>query len=501
MVVNALKILGPSLSTDLTDYLVNTYGLKPAAARQRISRAGSDVKRLGHLPFQRKARFLYLQSDYASPWYWKNLYKAIYGSKGAYARALGAVQARGAVPLAHFKIACGAPIAQKKHISADTVLERLLAADVLVKENLPGIGVSVMTKESFEMYLSKNDTLVARTHSRLISESILLDSIKEWLRRLAFASYNTIKMRADNGVTAPMVGTFAWDLTAPSYITGLTSWDKGKIKPGLVVCDVLLNSSAKLQHIEPFLYKVQSLQALKNVGRAMFIFVAQRYDIESLTALRKAGVIPATPETLFGADIGEAFRNLADTLTKAANGIVDPVKFDDLFNKLGKLEGAIGNMRGAFFELLIAEVVRKKSPAQILLNKICTGNDGTAEVDIWELKDGIIARMIECKGMAPGTIVSDDEIELWLTKRISRIRHHLSKTLNWQGPKPRFELWTSGVISSESLDRIEKTRKANASKFDLTIMGPEEIRLEVVSVNDLPLLKTLEHHFIPQSAV
>lgn len=61
-------------------------------------------------------------------------------------------------------------------------------------------------------------------------------------------------------------------------------------------------------------------------------------------------------------------------------------------------------MRGAFFELLVAEIVRKTSLAQIQLNKICTGEDGTAEVDVWELKEGIIARMIECKGIAPGTL-------------------------------------------------------------------------------------------------
>ena len=134
MVIEALNILGPCLSTDLTKYLIKTHHLNPTTARQRVSRAATEVKRLAHLPFQRNARFLYLKDDFASLQYWDNLYKAIYETRGAYARALGAVEARKIMPLGHFIIACGAPLAQKKHISADTVLKRLTSANVLVVE-------------------------------------------------------------------------------------------------------------------------------------------------------------------------------------------------------------------------------------------------------------------------------------------------------------------------------------------------------------------------------
>lgn len=499
MVVNALKKLGPCLSTELTSYLVENFGLTPVAARQRVSRAPLEVKRLAHLPFQRNARFLYLQGDYASPWYWDRLYRAIYSTKGAYARALGAVDARDIIPFEHFRVACGAPIAQKKHICADTVLERLVSANVLAVETIPGFGQCVMTRRAFEKANFTED-LVARMRSRLIAEGILLDSVKEWMRRLAFVSYNSVKVRV--GVdSAPKAGTFTWDLTAPSYIAGLTTRLKGNVKPkpGLVVCDVLLNKEALPHHVEPFIYKVKSLQALKNVGRAIFIFISQSYEIEAFKSLRTAGVVPATPESLFGKDVAEAFRDLIGTLTNAAKGSVDPVKFDELFSKLGKLEGAARNMRGAFFELLVAEIVRKTSPAEVQLNKICTGEDGTAEVDVWELKEGIVARMIECKGMAPGAVVDDEEIGLWLTKRITRVRQHLSKH-GWNDPKPRFELWTSGTLSAEALDRIDNTRQANASKYELVVVGPEDLHKKVKAVNDPPLQRVIEQHFLRMAA-
>lgn len=500
MIVEALRQLGPCLSTDLADYLVSQLGLTSTAARQRVSRAPPEVKRLAHLPFQRKARFLYLQSEYASPWYWENLYSAIYSTKGAYARALGAVEARSILPIEHFKIACGAPIAQKKHISANTVLERLVSANVLVTETIPGLGRCVMTKPSFEAIASGDEDLIANARARLIAEGILLDSIREWLRRLALASYNSVKVRSSDNMAGPKVGTFTWDLTAPSYVVGLTTRQKDSVKPGLVVCDVLLNEEALSSHVEPFIYKVKSLQALRNVGRAMFIFVAQRYDAEAFRALRTAGVVPATPESLFGKEIAEAFRDLIGTLTKAAMGSLDPVKFDDLFNKLGKLEGAAGNMRGTLFEFLVAEIVRKKSPAQVQLNKVYIGEDGTAEVDVCELKEGIIARMIECKGMAPGALVDDEEIGLWLTKRITRVRQHLLKQ-GWKTPKPCFELWTSGTLSDAAIKRIDKTRKANAAKYDLRVVGPVELLAAVKAVNDPPLQKVLEQHFLHLSSV
>lgn len=497
MLADILKALGPCLSTDLTDYLVAHRGLSPAAARQRVSRGAPQIKRLAHLPFARKARFLYHQDDYASPHYWERLYAAIFETNGPYARALGAVQARGVVPLGHFLGACGAPIAQKKQLSARTVLDRMVAANVLVEQALPGLGPCVMTKKAYERHQPSLDELAVATRSRLIAENVLLDSVREWLRRLAMVSFNTVRTR---GAEMPRVGTFAWDLTAPSYLTSVLTRLKDKgVKPGWVVCDVLLIESAKLKHVEPFLHKVRSLDALKNIGRTMFILVAQSFDTEAFKALRSAGIMPATPKSLFGEDVANGFRELIQTLNEAAKGVVDPDKFDQLFSKLGKLEGAVGNMRGAFFELLVAEVVRKKAAGQVKLNKICKGEDGNAEVDVYHLNEGITAQMIECKGIAPGTVVDDEEVGLWLTTRITRVRQHL-QSLGWSGPLPRFELWTSGALSTQAHERVEKTRLANAKKFEIMVVEGDALRIAVRSVNDASLLKTFEHHFLPQAS-
>ena len=345
MLADLLKVRGPCLSTDLTDYLVTNLQLSPAAARQRVSRGAPQIKRLAHLPFARRARFLYHQDDYASPQYWESLYAAIFATNGPYARALGAVQAREVVQSDHFLGACGAPIAQKKQLSACTVLDRMIAANVLVQQELPGLGPCVMAKKTHEQHWQSLNELAVATRSRLIAERVLLDSVREWLRRLAMVSFNTVRTRGDE---MPRVGTFAWDLTAPSYLTSVLTRLKDKgVKSGWVVCDVLLIENAQLKHVEPFLHKVRSLTALRNIGRTMFMLVTQSYDAEAFKALRSAGIVPATPKSLFGEDVADSFRKLIQTLNEAAKGVVDPERFDQLFATLGKLEGAIGvNVRG-----------------------------------------------------------------------------------------------------------------------------------------------------------
>ena len=115
-----LQTLRPCLSTELVAALVKE-GVAPATARQRVSRS-TEIKKLAHLVFPRGARFVYLQSDYASPEFWHELVKRLLQHSASYGGGLAALMARGGVmPVRHFLIACGAPIAQKGHIPAQEI--------------------------------------------------------------------------------------------------------------------------------------------------------------------------------------------------------------------------------------------------------------------------------------------------------------------------------------------------------------------------------------------
>lgn len=503
MIEMLLAQMGPCLSTDLADQLAKVAHLTPAAARQRVSRARAPVKRLASLPFARKARFLYLEKDYRSPWFWQALTRAIFESGGPYARALGAVTAREIVPLDQFHIACGAPLQQKGHIFAETVLKRMIEAGVLTTVEAPGLGTCVVLTSLAEAP-SKLEDAINRARGRIISEDILLDTMREWVKNMALASYGKVQRRGDKATLLPKVGTFAWDLTGPSYVAPLVTWPKAKNKnkkpqPGFLVCDVLLNGEITVEGLAPFLHKCKTVASAGRVRAPLAIFIAERYAPEAFIAARSAGIIPATPESLFGRDAAEGFRALAGVMTDAANGItVDPARFDDLFARLGKVEGAVGNMRGAFFELLVAEVVRRTASAPVRLNHIVRSKKGQkAEVDVWLIEPNIRARFIECKGRHPDSFVDDDEIVEWLTKRIPTVRDYLEGNDDMKGVRPVFELWVTGMISDHAKDRVELTRQALAQQCDVAVLYAEEIRAVVKAVNDPGMFKTFEKHFVP----
>jgi hypothetical protein len=502
MLVEALESIGPCLSTELAEYLVRTHGLTPEAARKRVSRATSApmVKRLAHLTFSRKARFLYLESDFMSEPYWAALTQAIHQLGGAYSMALSAVEARGIVPLDQFAIICGSPISQKKHLSAQSTLDRLVKANVLTVQDISGLGACVVPRV-FGTNDQDRASQIAEARSRLITEAVLLKAARDWVTHLGMASWNKVECRGDSGLKEPWpkVGTFAWDLAGPSYVAALTWWKGTKLNPGFVVCDVGLHGRVGLPELKPFLHKCETLRQLRGIGKTIYVFIAESYTHEALVAAKAAGVLPATPDILFGKGASKGFMALASVLNDLAQQTLNPEKFHVLFEGLSRVEGAVGNMRGALFEMLVAEVIRRtQANARIDLNRQCKGNDGNkAEVDVFVTIPNQSPRLIECKGNHPDVTLSDEEVTLWLNTRILRVRQHLDRTHEGPWVKPVFELWHTGHLSAQAMKKIAATQHVNRNKFDLWVYGPEKIREMVTALGDHAFTDTFAQHFLP----
>ncbi|NMV42288.1 hypothetical protein HKB00_00135, partial [Vibrio parahaemolyticus] len=94
--------------------------------------------------------------------------------------------------ISDFHTVCGSPIAQKKQVSSQTVLDRMTQAGVFVQKTIPGLGLCVMTKQFYEAY---PEHTLAFIRSRNLAEKVLLDSIKEWLKRLAIASFDKVQVK------------------------------------------------------------------------------------------------------------------------------------------------------------------------------------------------------------------------------------------------------------------------------------------------------------------
>ena len=169
--------------------------------------------------------------------------------------------------------------------------------------------------------------------------------------------------------------------------------------------------------IAPFLLKCRTLRSLKKVGRYIPLFIAEKYSKEAFQLAKSQGIMPGTPETLFGTEVAASLRQLSEVLRPAA-GLRDMEVFDELFNGLSRIEGAATTLRGALFEFWAAEVVRQIFGAHIRMNRIFDDATGKAEVDVQASVASRQVRLYECKGYQPGGLIPDDEIDRWLEKRV-----------------------------------------------------------------------------------
>ncbi|SIN80359.1 hypothetical protein [Paraburkholderia phenazinium] len=490
-VLELLSSEGPQLSGQLAVGLEKWLGITPAAARKKVERRSKSVREL-KLPFARKAKFLYTAAQYGSDKFWRRLAEALEEGNGAYARVIRALRARGGLlPLAHLASAAGISSGDRQ-ISFERVWQDLVATELFQTIEVPGLGECF----AFAKKDASLEELLPEVRARLIAETVLLQSVQDWAARLAFGSYGTFKQRSNQQGAAPTVSIFQWDLTAPSYVSALATWSNGRPNPGFMVLDVLLKEEVGLSDLLPFIYKCKTLRQVHKT-RTLQFFVAHQYSREALDAIRREGIIPATTESLFGTDVARALMELTATLAQVATQAIDPEKFSRLFEKLGKVEGAAGTLRGALFEFVVADVMRRSvAGASIDMNKIYR-KDGKdiAEVDVRVVVPRQEIRFIECKGLIPGNLLPDNEIEAWLTKRIPNVRKQTNDNPEFQNLKLTFELWLTGELSAEAQRRIAEVQATvRPNLYTVKVMLARDIEESVKRFPDLQ--GVVKQHFL-----
>jgi len=490
-----LDYYGPLLSSEVATRLAEREGISPTAARQRLSRVRGNVRKLAGIPFPRNARFMYLDQQFGSPAYWYNLAAALIANNSALGYAISALrQHRGMVPARQFPIICGSPVRQLKHLSADTVLQRLSEAGLVKTVAVSGVGECVALVQDKEFY--SIGAIEMRT--RTITEDILLAAVRDWLRKLGIASYHLVTTRTHEKL--PQVGTFVWDLSAPSYIGAVVRFSReGEPKPGFVVCDVNLAGDITLAGVAPFIRKCATLRALSNVGSCIQIFVADRFHKEAFVALRAAGIIAATPKSLFGAEVAEALRELTSALTEAAYASFDAEKFDHLFRTLGKIGGAANQLRGALFEYMTADIAKRTFLGEVTMNRVFKVADkGKAEIDVLVVQQNQRLIAIECKGYTPRSIIPDDLFKRWLQHNVPVAYAYIRQHSEWQNLPCHFEFWTSAPISDEMLELFQQTKAAlKPSRYTIDLRGPQDVWKTCIDTGEKKLIDAYSHHFTP----
>ncbi|AZE39148.1 hypothetical protein C4K06_6160 [Pseudomonas chlororaphis subsp. aureofaciens] len=495
--IELLEQNGPMLSSDLSKLLETQYGLSPEAARKRVERGCQGINRLSHVIFPHRARFVYRQDDYGSPYFFDNLMETLKKTRSTYFAAFQALGLRGNVmPRAHFLIACGAPVSQKKHVSAESLLERLVKATLVKEVTLPG-GEDCVVRSDHHQKLDL-PFMWAKMKGRLIAEKITLLAVKEWSRNLGMVSFNAVETREDEGSEdLPKVGTFNWDLAGPSYLFPMREYTNAKIKPGFLVCDLALNGRVNADQLAGFVNKCVTLRSLRKVGKCLQIFVAESYDNQAFALLKEKGIIPATTDSLFGRDVASALKNLCTALSNTAKLAQDPDALDKIFNDLSRIEGAASTLRGSLFEFAVAQIGRSTFLGYSQeMNRIVRDSIGAeAEIDVLAHRASHEVVFIECKGIHPISTLDDGEVEKWLDKRIPVIRGFAKSHSDWASITQRFELWTSGKFSEEAIAMV-KARQAVTAKFDIQLRDADYVLAQAVASKDTGLLKTYQQHFV-----
>lgn len=182
-------------------------------------------------------------------------------------------------------------------------------------------------------------------------------------------------------------------------------------------------------------------------------------------------------------------------MREAANFAINPEVFNEVFARLGKIEGAANNLRGALFEFIAAEAARQTISSQISMNTIIKDESGEkAEVDVIAEKAHQSVYFIECKGYQPYGTIPDTYVERWLQKLPLIYKHTRSHSV-WKNLEVKFEFWTTGKLSPESILMIQKVQ-SGVRKYGVNYRDAAAFQALVRETRDTGLLKTVEQHFL-----
>lgn len=493
----ALSTLGPCLTSELAQELVK-QGISAEAARQRISRRNSQIATLSNIVFPHKARFIYFKADFESEKYWKALTKRLAEKSPTYGLAMKSLMQRnGMMPLKHFYISCGSPVSQKGHVNILRIFNNLLKVKVITQfyDSKLGECIKLTNISGPEEYRK-----ILNMRARIFVEDILCEHIRHWIKSINLSSYNKITLRTDDEL--PKVGTYYWDLAGPSYLYPLRKKLKnGDVNPGFVICDILLNIEIDSNGVLPFINKYKTVNSLKNINSSLYFIVANKFSLEALRIIKSKGIIPATPENLFGKEIAKNLKELFNLLLRITQKVANNDDIDKIYkllNQLGKIEGAALNLRGALFPFLIAELFRSYGfSVEKFGHNIKDDNSKIiAEVDLIISKGTQEIVYIECKGNDPGSCVNDNDVNKWLHK-LQIWRNDYLNHSEWNKMNFRVEFWATGIFS-ETAQQILTTRKkeCNRDKWIIDYFDNNSIAQQAKAANNPTLFATLKEHFL-----
>ena len=489
----ALKKTGPARSHRLVEILTESLSISPEAARQRLSRARTPIERCPRSLLPKREAFFYLENQHNTELYWQNLLRDLRETGAIYASAIDGLTARGGiVPVDEFLVVSGAPIALKKQISSDDVARELVYLGVMEVHEIVSIGSCFKLDFPAVEPPQRPDHIKARR----LTESVILDGLRQWLRNNGIGSYCKIAIRGEGQPL--MVGQFKWDLTGPSYLLPVRNTKKTGTQNGFVVADVFAQSRLDVHQIRYFIRKVQTYQKTSNSGTLFPILMAESFTTEALTEGHEVGLMLTTPKNLFGQSVANALANLTEMLIKVtSSAIVDDSKLYELLDKLSEIEGKAGNMRGILFEFIAAYIAEREYGGDIRYLRRAHTHHKTGkstDLDVVCVTKQNKIYVIECKAKIPGGTVSLEDVKAWLRK-LPIMQDFVANRDDLREHDQAYEFWTTGTFEANALSKLKTEQKLRTKKTIVWKDG-DDIRRVASRLGLKTIVDALNEHFL-----
>lgn len=478
----ALKELGPTLTSELALHLSQKNKISPETARKRIQRAteNSEIKILDTINFAHNQSLAYLPEQFGTRLYHERLFSAMSAARSALRLPLAAMRARGgSVPNWLFPTIAGCPITAKVKQDSPKMKAKLVELGFLAEE---GDYVHLTTVQPSARLKP------IQIEARINVENSFLTTFGEWLKRQRFVG-NQMSLRFDG--QPPQFGYHQWDLVAPSYIAPIATRTKDKASPGFVVADVILGRAVNEYEVQYFIEKCANIRAHKNNRPFLAFLVADWFEPAALTLAQSAGVMFTTPKNLFGQRYSESLEEFRRVLEAKEKELEEQaIQISTLLKKIQNvelLEGMNSNLRGRLFEVIIGHCFIKQHGGTVLHGKhFKDPNDPKKDwdCDVLQLTPGSFLRACECKGYAGSTMVTVDDVKKWFSIIVPIIRTHYGSQ---DYPEQEFSFWTSGTFEDDAMELLKQIQ-GTCKKYHIAFKTGDELATLIEQVGD-PTIK------------
>ncbi|GAA4321433.1 hypothetical protein GCM10023115_48970 [Pontixanthobacter gangjinensis] len=475
-----LKLLekqGPKLSSELIKIITRKDKISNDAARKRLQRLSAPITKIKGL-FSDNQAFYHLQSQYKKPIFYEGLYRAfeIAGRK-YYALLLAIEYHSGYIKENELASYSFSPIRKLKgHKKFENLIDELVELGVLLKQ---------------DDYIKINPQLAERdnfNHHKAIetAKNFVLIQFSDWARKIGLTSYNTATFHSQFGL-------FSWSFVSPSYVSTLTNYKNKKINPGFIVADVLVGNKPNKENVNFFIQKIEILKQIKGLPQFLGFLIVDDIDLETLNRLKDKGIIVGFVDKLFGDEYKELLQSLITTVTNAGAILkTNPEAYLDLITKLNKLvEGKTNNLKGDLFELAVG-YYHSNFCQSLDIGKLINHLGELREIDVFAVyADKIV--IAECKGYK--SKIDRDQLEEWLSKKVSVIRKWLIDQNYYSNRTLIFEYWSSGGYTKEAIDFI-KTKTFR--KFKVVFIDQKELIKKSKEIPSKKFKEILDQYYIPE---